>query len=134
MHSLTHHADVGVGGFDELLNLSGEVSTHFCGTDGAHRTQRKADHVLRLMVEVILEGVGDEEVDVLSFVKEEHRAEIADALIGEPRRRDQLQAFQLSKMRRIAAVATLSYAITLHTCIIYLKVYCLILWYLLGKS
>ena len=52
------------------------------------------------MIQIVLERVGDQHGDLAILVKQQHRAQVADALVGEARRHDQLHHFHLAKMRR----------------------------------
>lgn len=50
----------------------------------------------------LFEGVGDEDVDVLALVEQQHGAEVADALVGEARRGDQLEALEDAEVGLVA--------------------------------
>lgn len=41
-------------------------------------------------------------MDILALVEQQHRAQVADAFVGEPGARSQLQALQLAEVRRVA--------------------------------
>jgi hypothetical protein len=50
---------------------------------------------------VLFEGIGDQHEHLLSFVEQQHESQVTDALFGKLGRRNQFDAFHLSKMRRV---------------------------------
>ena len=85
----------------QALHLAGQIATHLRRTDRAERTECKADDELRLTVQVVLQRVGDQQVHVLSFVQQQHGAQIADPFVGKLGRCDQFETFELSREERL---------------------------------
>jgi hypothetical protein len=51
---------VGVGGFEQLLHLSSQVSTHFRGAHAAQGAQGQALDILCAVIQITEEGQGEE--------------------------------------------------------------------------
>jgi len=54
------------------------------------------------VVKILLEGVGDEHKDLLPLVEQQHEPEVADALLGEARGGDELEALHLAEVGGVA--------------------------------
>lgn len=107
--------DVRVRGGQDCFDFGEEVSCHLDRCNVAKSTQREADDVLVVVVEVtvrvlentrdckdhrslLFQGISDESQDLLILVKEKHCAQVAKTFICKPRRSQQLETLDLAKM------------------------------------
>mmetsp|Transcript_115450 Transcript_115450/g.331356 ORF Transcript_115450/g.331356 Transcript_115450/m.331356 type:complete len:464 (+) Transcript_115450:494-1885(+) len=94
--------DVRVGRVHHPLDLTRERAAHLCAGDVAERAQREAVDVLVVVAHVVLDRVRHQHEHLGVLVEQLREAQVADALLRELVRGDELQALHLAEVRRVA--------------------------------
>lgn len=81
-----------------LVDIHGQVPSDVLGGQVAHRRQSQPGDEGVGVLQVHLDGVGDEGEDLLVLGQQQAQAQVPDALLIEVRRGDQLQALHLAEV------------------------------------
>mmetsp|Transcript_1119 Transcript_1119/g.2428 ORF Transcript_1119/g.2428 Transcript_1119/m.2428 type:complete len:603 (+) Transcript_1119:1115-2923(+) len=93
---------VGLGAPQVLVHLRRQVARHVRRGQVADGAQRQPGDELVLRVQVVLQRVGGQHEHVGLLRQQQQHAQVADALLGEVRRRHELHALQLPEVGGVA--------------------------------
>mmetsp|Transcript_19600 Transcript_19600/g.60889 ORF Transcript_19600/g.60889 Transcript_19600/m.60889 type:complete len:479 (-) Transcript_19600:1-1437(-) len=86
----------------QLLNLGRQVARHLRRADVTQRSQRQPHHKLIRAEQVVLHAVGHQHENLLPLVQQHHQRQVPDTLVRVAAAGDQLDAFHLPEVRRVA--------------------------------
>ena len=109
-------SDVGVRAGDDGFNFGEEIARHFDRGNVSERYEGEPNDVLVGVVKVatrsarfrsntddeLLQRIRDQGQDLLVFIQKEHGAQVSQPLVGEAMRGQQLQTFDLAKVRALS--------------------------------